>query len=177
MVSKDPLKSWIESDFPSLMQLYQDLHAHPELSGQEKETARRVAESFSRMGAEVTTGVGGHGVVGVIRNGEGPTIMIRAELDALPISEATGLAYASQVKVRGESGEEVPVMHACGHDMHTTILIGTAGLLLRLREEWQGTLLLVAQPAEEALGGARAMLQGRFFPALSRGPIAPWRFM
>ena len=162
MVFADRLRFFIESDFPGLMRMYQELHAHPELSGQEKETARRVAESFSRMGAEVTTAVGGHGVVGVIRNGEGPTIMIRAELDALPISEASGLAYASQVKVRGESGEEVPVMHACGHDMHTTILIGTAGLLLRLREEWKGMLLLVAQPAEEALGGARSMLQDGF---------------
>jgi amidohydrolase len=168
MVSKDLLKSCIDSDFPTLMQLYQDLHAHPEISGQEKETARRVAESFSRMGAEVTTGVGGHGVVGVIRNGGGPTIMIRSELDALPILEATGLPYSSRAKARGDSGEEGPVMHACGHDMHTTILIGSAGLLLRLRENWQGTLLLVAQPAEEALGGARSMLQGGFFQRFPR---------
>jgi hippurate hydrolase len=145
------------------MHIYQELHAHPELSGQEKETARRVAESLSRMGAEVTTGVGGHGVVGVIRNGGGPTIMIRAELDALPLSEATGLAYASQVKVREASGAEVSIMHACGHDMHTAILLGTAGLLVRLRKEWKGTLLLVAQPAEEALEGARAMLRDGFF--------------
>jgi len=172
MVLADRLRSFIESDFPGLMHMYQELHAHPELSGQEKETARRVAESFSRMGAEVTTAVGGHGVVGVIRNGAGPTVMIRAELDALPISEASGLAYASQVKVRGGFGEEVPVMHACGHDMHATILLGTAGLLLRLRDEWKGTLLLVAQPAEEALGGARSMLQDGFFQRFPRPDCA-----
>jgi hippurate hydrolase len=163
MVLTDRLESCLEGDLPSFTQLYRDLHAHPELSGREQETARRVAESFSRMGVEVTTGVGGHGVVGMIRNGGGPTIMIRSELDALPILETTGLPYSSQVKDRGVSGEEVPVMHACGHDMHTTILIGTAGLLLRLREKWKGTLLLVAQPAEEALGGARAMIQDGFF--------------
>ncbi len=172
MVSKELLKSCIDSDFPRLRRWYQDLHAHPEISGREKETARRVAESLSRMGAEVSTGVGGHGVVGVIRNGGGPTIMIRSELDALPILEATGLPYSSHAKVRGESGEEVPVMHACGHDMHTTILIGTAGLLLRLRENWQGTLLLVAQPAEEALEGARAMLRDGFFQSFPRPDCA-----
>jgi hippurate hydrolase len=163
MISQDLFKSLIESDFPGLMQIYQNFHAHPELSGQEKETARRVAESFFRLGAEVAAGVGGHGVVGVIRNGKGPTIMIRAELDALPILEASGLPYASRIKVRGEAGEEVGVMHACGHDMHLAILIGTAGLLMRLRAEWKGTLLLIAQPAEEALEGARAMLRDGFF--------------
>jgi amidohydrolase len=163
MISKDLFNSLIESDFPRLMQIYQDFHAYPELSGGEIETSRKVAECFSRMGAEVVAGVGGHGVVGVVRNGKGPTIMLRAELDALPVFEASGLPYASRVKARGESGEETAVMHACGHDLHLAILIGTAGLLMRLREKWKGTLLLVAQPAEEAREGARAMLQDGFF--------------
>lgn len=172
MVSKDRLKSCIESDLPGLIEFYRDLHAHPELSGQEKETARRVADSFARLGAEVTTGLGGNGVVGVIRNGEGSTIMIRSELDALPLLETSGLPYASGAKAKGESGEEVPVMHACGHDLHTTALIGTAGLLLRVREEWKGTLVLVAQPAEEALGGARSVLQDGLFQRFARPDCA-----
>jgi hippurate hydrolase len=162
------LKSFIKLDSPDLIRFYQLLHAHPELSGREKETASRVAEALSRTGAEIATGVGGNGVVGVVRNGPGPTVMIRAELDALPIEEASGLPYASQAKAKGPSGEDVPVMHACGHDMHCAILTGTAGLMLRLKEEWGGTLLLVAQPAEEALGGARCMLRDNLFQRFPR---------
>ena len=172
MVLWKRLKAHIENDCSDLIELYKFLHAHPELSGQERETAHRVAEAFSRAGAEVTSGVGGHGVVGAIRNGAGPTVMIRADMDALPLQEASGLPYASQVKVKGESGEELPVMHACGHDMHTSILIGTAGLMARLQDEWKGTILLVAQPAEEALGGARTMLQDGLFQRFPRPDYA-----
>jgi hippurate hydrolase len=162
------VKNFIKIDSPDLIRFYQLLHTHPELSGSEKETASRMAEALSRAGAEITTGVGGNGVVGVIRNGPGPTVMIRAEMDALPLEEASGLPYASQAKAKGESGEDVPVMHACGHDMHSAILAGTAGLMSRMQEDWGGTLLLVAQPAEEALGGARSMLQDHLFQRFPR---------
>lgn len=172
MVPWERLKPYIEADCPNLIRLYQFLHAHPELSGQEKETAQKVAEWLSQAGAEITTGVGGQGVVGVIRNGPGPTVMIRAELDALPVQEASGLPYASQVMAKGQSGEELPVMHACGHDIHATILTGTAGLMARLKEEWKGALLLVAQPAEESLGGARSMVQDGLFHRFPRPDCA-----
>ena len=172
MVVWKRLKASIENDLPDLVESYKFLHAHPELSVQEIETARRVSEALSRAGVEVTSGVGGHGVVGVFRNGPGPTVMIRADMDALPLQEASGLSYASQAKVKSESGEELPVMHACGHDMHTTILTGAAGLLIRLQEEWKGTLLLVSQPAEEALGGARSMLQDGLFQRFPRPDCA-----
>ncbi len=162
------VKNFIKIDSPDLIRFYQLLHTHPELSGSEKETASRMAEALSRAGAEITTGVGGNGVVGVIRNGPGPTVMVRAEMDALPLEEASGLPYASQAKAKGESGEDVPVMHACGHDMHSAILAGTAGLMSRMQEDWGGTLLLVAQPAEEALGGARSMLQDHLFQRFPR---------
>jgi amidohydrolase len=166
------LSEIIEHDRARLLELYKYLHAHPELSGQEEKTALIVAQEFSRQGIEVTTGVGGHGVVGVVKNGQGPVVMIRGDMDALPIEEATGLPYRSTVRARNERGEEVPVMHACGHDMHTTILVGTAGLLMRLKDEWSGTLLLVAQPAEEALGGAQMMLADGLFSRFPRPDFA-----
>jgi amidohydrolase len=166
------LSEIVEHDRARLLELYKYLHAHPELSGQEEKTALIVAQEFSRQGIEVTTGVGGHGVVGVVKNGQGPVVMIRGDMDALPIEEATGLPYRSTVRARNERGEEVPVMHACGHDMHTTILVGTAGLLMRLKDEWSGTLLLVAQPAEEALGGAQMMLADGLFSRFPRPDFA-----
>jgi amidohydrolase len=166
------LSEIVEHDRARLLELYKYLHAHPELSGQEEKTALIVAQEFSRQGIEVTTGVGGHGVVGVVKKGQGPVVMIRGDMDALPIEEATGLPYRSTVRARNERGEEVPVMHACGHDMHTTILVGTAGLLMRLKDEWSGTLLLVAQPAEEALGGAQMMLADGLFSRFPRPDFA-----
>lgn len=129
--------------------LYVDLHAHPELSGAEARTAGVLAARLERDGCTVTRRVGGHGVVGVLRNGPGPTVMVRAELDALPVPERTGLPYASTVP---------GVMHACGHDLHTAAAAGAVALLARTRDSWRGTLLVVGQPAEETLGGARAML-------------------
>jgi hippurate hydrolase len=161
----------IDSQALSLVDLYRRLHAHPELSGQEVRTARQVAEELSAAGCNVATGVGGHGVVGVIENGPGPVLMLRADMDALPIQEETGLPYASREIAKGAQGQPVPVMHACGHDLHTTILIGAARVLAALRQDWGGSLLLVAQPAEEAIGGARLMLQDGLY---SRFPRPKW---
>ncbi|MBF6047380.1 amidohydrolase [Streptomyces sp. NRRL B-1677] len=132
--------------------LYVDLHAHPELSGEEARTAARFADWLARAGYRVTTGVGGHGVVGLLENGEGPLVMLRAELDALPVQERTGLPYASRVS------SPVPVMHACGHDLHLAAAAGAASVLAGERGLWRGTVVVVGQPAEETLSGARAML-------------------
>lgn len=161
----------IEKQSPSLIDLYKHFHAYPELSGQELLTARRVAEELQRSGCKISTGIGGHGVVGLVENGPGPVLMLRADMDALPIREETGLPYASRNTAIGTQGKLVPVMHACGHDLHTTILIGTARILTGLRQDWKGTLVLVAQPAEEAIGGARLMLQDGLF---TRFPHPNW---
>jgi len=162
----------IDHDRDQLLELYKYLHAHPELSGQEEKTALIVAKEFSRQGIKVSTHVGGHGVVGVVENGQGPVVMVRGDMDALPIEEATGLPYRSTARAKNEQGEEVPVMHACGHDLHTTVLVGTASILMRLKDEWNGTLLLVAQPAEEALGGAQRMLSDGLFSRFPRPDFA-----
>lgn len=137
--------------------LYRDLHAHPELSGAEERTAARFAAALRRVGFQVTTGVGGHGVVGVLRNGAGPTVLIRAELDALPVAEETDLPYASTATGVGTDGRTVPVMHACGHDLHLAAAVGAAAHLARERDSWRGTLLILGQPAEETLQGAAAL--------------------
>src|SRR4051812_21612204 len=134
---------------PDLEAIYKDIHAHPELSLQETRTAGIAADRLRAIGYEVTTGIGKTGVVGLLHNGEGPTVMLRADMDALPIQEATGLPYASQVTAVDSTGKTVPVMHACGHDMHVTWLIGAATLLAKVRDAWQGTLMAVFQPAEE----------------------------
>ncbi|MFB7369539.1 amidohydrolase [Streptomyces sp. NPDC056222] len=141
--------------------LYLDLHAHPETSGEEARTADRFARRLTAAGCDVTQGVGGHGVVGVLRNGDGPRVWLRAELDALPIRERTGLPYAS--------GNDA--MHACGHDLHLAAAAGTAELLARLSDRWQGTLLVVGQPAEETLGGAEAMLRDRLYERFGRPDV------
>jgi len=162
------VRAAIDGQLPSLLSLYKHFHAHPELSGQEVRTAARVAEELAAAGCEVTTGVGGHGVVGLLQNGTGPVLMLRADMDALPIREQTGLPYASRETVTGPDGLTIPVMHACGHDLHTTNLIGTARVLSACREHWKGTLMLVAQPSEEAIGGARLMLQDGLFTRFPR---------
>ena len=144
---------------PSCVGFYLDLHGHPELSGAEERTAGLFAARLASYGYAVTAGVGGHGVVGVLRNGPGPVVLLRAELDALPVPERTGARYASHVRaVDGEDGPTVPVAHACGHDMHLACLDGAAALLARGTRHWHGTVLVVGQPAEETLRGARAML-------------------
>lgn len=140
-----------------LDRVYVDLHQNPELGFHEHRTAGIVAEHFTSLGLETTTGVGGTGVVGVLRNGAGPTVLVRGDMDALPLLEKTGLSYASTATARHD-GREVPVMHACGHDVHTTALMGTAEVLTRLRDRWSGTVVAMGQPAEELLSGARRMI-------------------
>ncbi|HKR86188.1 MAG TPA: M20 family metallopeptidase [Terriglobales bacterium] len=148
---------------PDLETTYKDIHSHPELSMQETRTARIAANGLRAAGYEVTTGIGKTGVVGVLRNGDGPTIMLRADMDALPVREATGLPYASNITSGDQSGKSVPVMHACGHDMHVTWLIGAATLLAQSRNAWRGTLMPVFQPAEETGAGAQAMIDDGLF--------------
>ena len=136
-------------DLDELAALYRDLHAHPELAFAEHRTAGIVAERLRGLGYQVTTGVGGTGVVGLLSSGTGPTVLLRADMDGLPVLEQTGLPYASTGCGRDSSGTDVPVMHACGHDMHVTCLLGAAAQLAAARDAWRGTLLLVFQPAEE----------------------------
>lgn len=153
----------LDALLPSLRELYQDLHRHPELSLQEARTAGVVAGRLrAQPGWEVTEGVGGTGVVGVLTNGEGPTVLLRADMDALPVQEATGLPYASVARATDREGNDVPVMHACGHDMHITCLLGVTALLAQHRDNWHGTVVAVFQPAEETAEGARAMLDDGF---------------
>jgi hippurate hydrolase len=154
---------WSDDHIAESLELYRHFHAHPELSLQETETARRVAEALETAGYRVRTGVGGTGVVGVLENGPGPTLLIRGDMDALPVSEETGLEYASEVTALLPDGRTSGVMHACGHDIHTTNLIATARLLAEARALWSGALVVVAQPAEEIGQGARAMIADGLF--------------
>jgi amidohydrolase len=148
---------------PDLEAVYKDLHSHPELSMHENRTAHIAGDRLRAAGYEVTIGVGKTGVVGLLRNGDGPTIMLRADMDALPVKEATGLPYASSATATDAEGKAVPVMHACGHDMHVTWLIGAADLFARTRDAWRGTLMPVFQPAEETAAGAQAMIDDGLF--------------
>ncbi len=151
-----------------LIAFYKYLHTNPELSFHEQATAKILATKLEQLGYIVTEGVGGYGVVAVMENGEGPTLMLRADMDALPVLEQTGLDYASTVKAIADSGEAVPLMHACGHDIHMTVLIGVAQRLAALKQNWSGTLVLIAQPAEEWGAGARAMLADGLFERFPR---------
>ncbi|MGK4579055.1 amidohydrolase [Kitasatospora sp. HPMI-4] len=146
------------ADLARAAELYLDLHRHPELSGAEERTAGRFADRLAAVGYRVTRGIGGHGVAAVLRNGDGPVVLLRAELDALPVAERTGLPYASTATGRTADGRTVPVMHACGHDVHLACAAGAAAALAEARTRWRGTVLVVGQPAEETLTGARAML-------------------
>jgi hippurate hydrolase len=157
------LKDQVESVFADARALYLDLHQHPELSSHETRTAAVMAERLRTLGYEVTEHVGGTGVVAILKNGPGPTVMLRTELDALPVEEKTGLPYASTVRTKNESGVDVPVMHACGHDLHMSSLWGTAAILSRTKDTWHGTLMLIAQPAEETISGARKMVEDGLF--------------
>jgi hippurate hydrolase len=157
--SADTILGPLGTLLPDLEAVYRDIHAHPELSMQETRTAALAAERLRAAGFEVTTGVGGTGVVGRLRRGDGPTVMLRADMDALPVAEATGLPYASTVTATDPEGRTVPVMHACGHDMHVTWLIGAATLFAQAHDAWHGTLMAVFQPAEETGTGARAMVR------------------
>jgi amidohydrolase len=149
---------WFDKHEPELIGLYRHLHSHPELSYHEVATAARIAEELKRAGLDVTTGVGKLGVVGVLKNGQGPTVLVRSDLDALPVTEATGLPFASKVTVNDESGASMGVMHACGHDIHMTNLVATARWLADHKARWSGTIVFIGQPAEEKIGGAKEML-------------------
>ena len=153
------LKTGVRENLEDSLALYRHFHANAELSEQEEQTAARVARELEALAVPVTAGIGGHGVVGLLENGPGPVIMLRADMDALPIKEETGLEYACTATAKGYNGEETPVMHACGHDVHTTVLMGVARTMSGLKDLWQGTLIILAQPAEEGLGGARAMIE------------------
>jgi hippurate hydrolase len=153
----------VAAEYPRLEALYTHLHAHPELSLREEQTAARLARELREAGFEVTERVGGHGVVGVLKNGAGPTVMVRTDLDALPLVERTGLPYASAVKSLDADGKELGVMHACGHDLHMACWVGVARILAGMKDRWQGTLLFVGQPAEEVGAGARKMIADGLF--------------
>lgn len=153
------LKEAVKQDYAYLEKLYRHYHLHPELSFHEQETAQRMAAELRQLGFEVTENIGGYGVVGVLRNGAGPTVLVRADMDALPIVEDTGLPYASDVTAKDDAGNEVGVMHACGHDVHMTVWAGTARQLAERKDAWKGTLVFIGQPAEERGGGAKAMLE------------------
>lgn len=160
-------EQWVAEHLDSLVELYRHLHANPELSFDEQQTAARMALELAATGADVTSSVGGHGVVAVLKNGAGPTLMLRADMDALPVREQTGLAFSSTVTADGPGGE-IGVMHACGHDLHMTNLVAVARYLAENQDRWQGTLLLIAQPAEERGSGARAMLDAGLFQRFPR---------
>jgi hippurate hydrolase len=159
---------WASQQVEELVAIYKTYHQSPELSFQEVETAERLAGELRRIGCEVTTGVGKHGVVGLLKNGDGPVVLVRADLDGLPVTEATGLEYASRARGRDNSGNDVGVMHACGHDVHITCLIGTARYLAAHRDRWQGTVMFIGQPAEEIGSGAIAMLKDGLFTRFPR---------
>ena len=161
----------LETVLPDLESLYKDIHSHPELSMQEKRTAGIAAEHLRSTGFDVTTGIGKTGVVGVLKNGDGPTIMLRADMDALPVLEATGLPYASKVTSTDRDGKTVPVMHACGHDMHVTWLIGAATWFAQHRNGWRGTLMPLFQPAEETGEGAGAMIADGLFERVPKPDV------
>ena len=164
--------AYADSLWPTLRPIYEELHAHPELSFLETATAAKMAEHLKRLGFEVTTGVGKTGVVGIMKNGSGPAVMIRTELDGLPVEEKTGLPYASKATGTNPAGLTVPTMHACGHDVHMTAWLGAATTLANDKKSWHGTLIMVGQPAEEIGGGALAMLEDGLFTKFPKPDFA-----
>ncbi|ALQ09115.1 peptidase M20 [Pseudoalteromonas sp. Bsw20308] len=163
LVQANGLDLNLSKAMPAIEKFYLDLHQSPELSYHEQETGKKIADRLTQLGFKVTSNVGGFGVVGIYKNGEGPTVMIRTDTDGLPIIEQTGKSYASKVKVTDEHGAKVGVMHGCGHDIHMSSFIGTAEQLITHKKQWQGTLMMIAQPAEEVGGGAKAMLSEGLF--------------
>jgi len=153
----------VEAAYPEAHALYLDLHQNPELSAHEIQTAAKLAGRLRGLGYEVTEHVGGTGIVAILKNGAGPTVMLRTELDALPVEEKTGLPYASKVHAQDDAGHDVPVAHACGHDLHMAALVGTAAIMAHSKDTWHGTLLLIGQPAEETISGAKAMIADGLF--------------
>ena len=167
-----PALAPLDSLYPDLEKLYIDLHENPELSLHEEKSSTKMAVRLKALGYDVTTGVGGFGVVAILKNGKGPTVLVREDMDALPVEERTGLPYASKVTAKDDSGATVAVMHACGHDVHMTSLIGAATLLARAKNRWRGTLFLIAQPAEEKGSGAVAMLKDGLFTRFPKPDFA-----
>ena len=173
MAQQQSLHDAIAADYrTNLAELFDHFHRNPELSGREVQTSARMAQELRALGYEVTTGVGGTGVVAVLRNGAGPTVLLRADMDGLPLEERSGLANASHVRQTDAAGTEQPVMHACGHDVHITAMVGTARQLIARRTNWSGTLVLIAQPAEETISGARAMMQDGLYTRFPKPDFA-----
>ena len=161
----------VEAVYPAAREMYVDLHQNPELSAHETQTASKLATRLRELGYEVTEKVGGTGVVAIMKNSAGPTVMLRTELDALPVEEKTGLSYASKVHAKDDSGRDVPVMHACGHDLHMAVLLGTAAIMAHSKESWHGTLMLIGQPAEETVGGAERMIAEGLFTRFTKPSV------
>jgi amidohydrolase len=158
-----PATKEIDAVYPEAHALYLDLHQNPELSSHENQTAAKLASKLRTLGYDVTEHVGGTGIVAILKNGSGPTVMLRTELDALPVEEKTGLPYASTVHTKDDAGHDVPVMHACGHDLHMASLAGTGAIMAHSKNTWHGTLMLIGQPAEETISGAKAMIDDGLF--------------
>jgi amidohydrolase len=162
----------VESVYPDAHAFYLDLHQNPELSSHETQTATKLGARLRGLGYDVTEHVGGTGMVAILKNGPGPTVMLRTELDALPVEEKTGLPYASKVHTKNDAGLDVPVMHACGHDLHMASLLGTAEIMAHSRGSWHGTLMLIGQPAEETISGAKAMINDGFLTRFPKPDVA-----
>jgi hippurate hydrolase len=170
--AQTPTSKEVDAVYPDAHALYVDLHENPELSSHEVQTAAKLAGRLRGLGYEVTEHVGGTGIVAILKNGAGPTVMLRTELDALPVEEKTGLAYASKVRTKNDAGQDVPVMHACGHDLHMASVLGTAEVMAHSKDSWHGTLMLIGQPAEETIGGAKAMLADGLLTRFPRPDVA-----
>src|SRR5437764_1763653 len=174
--AQQSLDAMIDREIAQLVSTYKMLHAAPELSHYEVKTSAFFAAQLRSLGYTVTADVGkydnplwqGHGVVAVMKNGDGPTVLVRTDMDALPVEEKTGLPYASTVKTKNDAGQDVSVMHACGHDIHITNMLGTAKMLAQLKDQWRGTLVLIGQPAEETIDGAKAMLAGGLYSMIPK---------
>ncbi len=171
LAESPPVEKIAENELPSLLAIYKDIHSHPELSAHEEHTSALIAKQLRAAGCAVTEHFGiydkpelkGYGVIGIMKNGDGPTVLVRTDMDALPVEEETGLPYASKITTKNDEGKDVPVMHACGHDAHIAAFIGTARVLAKLKDQWHGTILFVAQPAEETGNGARALLKAGLY--------------
>ncbi len=162
----------VQGVYPEAHALYVDIHQHPELSSHETQTAAKLAGHLREVGYEVTEHVGGTGIVAILKNGPGPTVMLRTELDALPVEEKTGLPYASKVRTKDDRGQDVSVMHACGHDLHMAAILGTAAIMAHSKNNWHGTLMLIGQPAEETIGGAAGMIKDGLLTRFPRPDVA-----
>jgi amidohydrolase len=170
--TQDSTSKEVDAVYPEAHALYVDLHQNPELSSHETQTAAKLASRLRNLGYAVTEHVGGTGLVAIMKNGAGPTVMLRTELDALPVEEKTGLSYASKLHAKDDAGRDVPVMHACGHDLHMASILGTATILANSKDSWHGTLMLIGQPAEETISGAKGMLEDGFLTRFPKPDVA-----